>query len=95
MLIFVEQHHIDCGCVGDGGNCPVALAILAVLPAKSVVHVDRRYISFYSSASGRCVVSTPDAAAEFIEAFDGGEPVEPFEFVLPIDRFINGGGPTQ
>lgn len=76
MKITVTAEDIAYGKVRSCRECPVALAIRRANPSADI------YVDGYRIAidDGRAV--TPDIAREFIGAFDGGYPVEPFEFEL-------------
>jgi hypothetical protein len=86
VKIAVTDEDIANGVCGDSELCAVAHAILRQTRAGAAsvgddwIHVDGR------------TYATPEDVAEFIGKFDGGDPVDPFEFKLdlPID-LIRGG----
>lgn len=84
MRIQVTQYHIDKGVPEDDRRCPVALAIQdAGLPDVRVGQ-NRDTIEVY----GNMYAGTspyPGAVADFVRAFEHGEPVEPFEFQLDLE----------
>ncbi len=82
MKIKLTQSHIDAGVKGDCGSCPVALAVMEATGAKEAgVAGGSMWIEGY-----RLITSTPAAIRDFIDAFDAGRPVEPFEFDIELER---------
>lgn len=77
MKIQVTQQEIDNGTRQKASCCPVALAVSLATQRDARVTADT--IRF-----GWKVYITPEPAASFIEAFDAGEPVSPFEFELEL-----------
>jgi hypothetical protein len=75
MIVRVTEHHIKNGKVGDGCNCPVALAMKDCLNSH-LAFVD---IDTLSIAPGQYIV-TPKIVKDFICDFDDGKSVAPFEF---------------
>lgn len=78
MDIKVTQLHIDEGTEGSFNSCPLALAL---------------HESGFSGASvcpchgmqfDGCFTQLPEAALEFMTAFDADMPVSPFEFTLEV-----------
>lgn len=74
--IFVNQTHIDHGRPGTCTLCPIALAIQEATGIQQVgvniveVRIDGKYFDL------------PREVTEFINQFDAGGSVEPFEFEL-------------
>lgn len=77
MTIEVTQEDIDRGRRGSCFECPVARAASRAVGAE--VSTDR-YLFYLPTAK----IKTPTEVAKFIHAFDGGEPVAPFSFELPL-----------
>lgn len=84
--IEVNRQHIDRGSIA-GTSCPIALALKdagAIAP-----YVDLDGIQFVYE--GVAYYLQPDQGTkDFIRAFDGGDPVEPFAFDIDLRRFIAG-----
>lgn len=77
MIIKVTQDHIDRGIRFWANFCPLAYAISEAV--KRYVTVDRLNVRI----SGR-FIALPEEAKRFASLFDGGEPVKPFSFDLPL-----------
>lgn len=80
MLINVEKKHIRKGVVSDADFCPIAFAIrdkgfdnVAVFSAE----VD---------LGGPDYISLPRSAQRFVQAFDLGKTVKPFNFKLEVSK---------
>jgi hypothetical protein len=85
VLIQVTQEHIDEGVRRDCEQCPVAMAILAACRAAgqplTSIQVDGAYVS--ADRPGETLgADLPLIASDFIESFDGMDPVAPFCFDL-------------
>lgn len=86
MLIKVSQDNIYDGKREDGEWCPIALAIRAACPdvpkdfnvGDKLLASQKRYVMW----RGQKFI-LPEAAGIFIEKFDNGRMVAPFEFELP------------
>lgn len=81
MRIHVTADDIARGARGNSRCCPVAVAILRQTGHPCGVTASR----MENPDGGRLV--TPDAVADFVEAFDAGRPVGPFAFEIP-DGFL-------
>ena len=83
VTISVTAGHIAAGEREKCERCPVALAFLAALP-----RVDKAVVTGFGASLYRDGVKTrlrlPDAASDFVGAFDNAEPVSPFEFAIDI-----------
>jgi hypothetical protein len=80
-VIRVTADHIARGAPRNPSACPVALAIKGQIPGIYAIEVEVSDVTIRPTLAFRwwtCV--PPDSAADFINAFDAGEPVEPFEF---------------
>lgn len=86
VRISVTADDITRGRADDCMHCPVALAIgRALLPG---VHVAVGPEAM-SLGPAQVRVRLPWAAQNFIFRFDGGQPVQPFEFGLDVpDEFV-------
>lgn len=80
MKISVEQKHINQGEQEHCERCPIALAIFDSVEA-CFVSVESFFVHIDSES-----FDLPDNAIDFIESYDDGEPVSPFEFELPIEQ---------
>jgi hypothetical protein len=81
VKVKVTQSCIDEGVRGQGDSCPVAQAVLEALGLeKTGVWIDYGYIEIFELR-----LPTPPNVIQFIESFDRGDPVEPFEFELDVD----------
>jgi hypothetical protein len=82
--VSVTAGHIAKGERDSCRFCPVARAISEALPGIELVAVDSAHVTFGHPAGwyGWRQIDLPDSATRFIEAFDLGDPVEPFTFEL-------------
>lgn len=80
MKIQVTQEDINNGMRRNGNKCPVTLAI------KRATGIALVSSGLTICVYGRRELIPPVAVTEFIEQFDAGNPVSPFEFNLPIDQ---------
>ncbi len=78
MKIKVEHEHIDGGLKKSCRQCPIALAVQAVVPTS--VSVWDTYV-IMNERSYRL----PHIARQFIHDFDNDLTVVPFEFELPLE----------
>lgn len=76
MKIKVTKEHIDKGVKGSWDCCPIALAIKEQLNIESI-EVNDELISTQERD-----YRTPLSCVNFMEKFDEGDPVTPFEFEL-------------
>ena len=89
MKISVTDEHIALGKPRCSDGCPIWMAIeermdpswrLLVVPVRAeFTHVRAQF----SVKRARIVASLPMSARNFIQDFDTGQPVAPFEFELP------------
>jgi hypothetical protein len=79
--IRITQAEIDKAKPQQSGRCLVARAIAAKFPDASRIDVDQQTIRFTRNGE-RWVYLTPWAVQRYIVEFDGGDPIEPFEFAL-------------
>ena len=77
MNIQVTQEHIKQGVRRDCHYCPVALALRETL-------TEANYTGVFSTGINVDGVMHPtiESVKDFMDAFDGGLPVEPFSFEL-------------
>lgn len=85
MLIRVTQEDIDHGQRGFCATCPVALA--ATRAAGREIRIG--YSTWLAGTvtgwlQGERSGPLPKAVSEFIDRFDAGDPVQPFEFELEL-----------
>jgi len=80
MKIQVTEEHIEAGVREDCYLCPIALAIKEQVEIKSVSVASVANINYMSGT--RKVYKLSRAAINFIERFDGGKKVKPFNFVM-------------
>lgn len=79
MKIKVTQDDIDCGVRKVKSACPVALATkLHFSNADVIVDYDTLFIGYEW-------FTLPEEAKDFINNFDNGDEVEPFEFEVNHD----------
>lgn len=87
--ITVTQQNIDEGCKSEGGNCPIAPAMIAQGYCEVFVN---RCVAMYTTQGQRHWRGLPPSAVDFVDAFDGRysgvsgsftNGAEPFEFRLP------------
>jgi hypothetical protein len=67
--------------VGDSFNCIVAQAIARQIPDARKIEVDIQTVR-WSDANGRHVFLTPYSVAGYVVAFDAGDKLHPFRFML-------------
>ncbi len=79
MKIRVTQECIDAGTPRACGSCPVALAVIDAFLEKVRVEVFGFGISVVNQTKLKNFF-LPEVAFKFMEKFDRGESVEPFEF---------------
>ena len=77
--VSVTADDIANGKPGECCGCPVYLAVRRVLPDVSGVGPGRVWLT-----GGRRPITLPDDAEDFIERYDRGHRVEPFEFDLDV-----------
>jgi len=80
MKIRVTESDIERGYVGDCYACPVALAIISST-GKFIVKVLPDELSNSIQIDGD-IFEAPTAVVDFVNDFDSGRDVEPFEFEL-------------
>ena len=86
--IKVTQEHINKGKRKDYSSCPIALAVKDVFP-NDVIEVGQFDLTFencdYESGNGKYLgYELPNIACNFVEDFDAGRNVKPFDFELEI-----------
>lgn len=77
--IRVTAEHIAAGRRFHRCECPIALAIKECTGEPWIV-----YHSRIDRIFGSLILALPDVARKFIADFDGGRPVQPIEFTLPL-----------
>lgn len=86
MKLDITQEHIDKGIRGSFESCPIALAAKKECPGKRI-HINSATIRAYDITDDNdretgLIYWLPVAARDFIQAFDGREPVKPFSFEI-------------
>lgn len=81
ITVKVTQAHIDTSTRRDGTRCAVGNAIKEVIDSN--VHVMRCAI-FIGSEEDCKMVAMPESVANFIDAYDDEQEVQPFEFELEV-----------
>jgi hypothetical protein len=79
MLIKITQNDIDLGIPGNSCKCPIALSMRRIFPGEDI-EVSRSFIYLGKSTA----YYIPEAARNFIKAFDKRLPVAPCEFELKL-----------
>ena len=83
MRIKVTQKNIDKGYRGSCDTCPLALALKEAIPTARLVSVGTESIGFTREGQSRWkIIKLPPQARFFVDDFDAGKPVKPFEFDL-------------
>lgn len=82
MKIKVTQQDIDYGTQQSCSRCPIALAINRLSCVKKVL-VSSTTIMVYVEDSAGDIYRLPDEACSFVDRFDNGKFVMPFEFDIP------------
>jgi len=88
MRIEVKKYHIDSGTPKNCSCCPIALAVQEVFP-HYVVEVGQFDLTLdnYDDENGTVKYweyELPAEACDFVEQFDSGHYVRPFDFELEI-----------
>lgn len=93
ITIDVTAEDIAAGEPGEPCSCPIALAVLRVLPFLTGVWVDETGVELDGFARlGGASIPLPPPAREFISHLDAGDAVEPFSFDLDVpDELIPAG----
>lgn len=82
VKISVTQDHINLGVRHGAAVCPIARAVREQIDGASFVTV-KSYVSLYSQHEDRSISYTlPNEARLFMERFDEGLSVQPFEFEM-------------
>jgi hypothetical protein len=82
-LVRVTAEHIAAGIASNCFRCPAALAVLQALgDPGDRVEVRHHCVFLYLAGGRRYRADSPVELSRFIDAFDDGERVEPFEFEL-------------
>lgn len=63
-------------------DCPIGQA---VIPKHPDWRIDDQEISIWAGCVKLGTIPLPPEAVEFVERFDDGLPVEPFEFTIEVD----------
>jgi hypothetical protein len=84
VIVRVTQEDIDEGTKGDCTFCPIALAVDRALGGECCVAVTIFDVYITENAHAE-VFPLPSEARQFIQRFDKGKPVSPFEFELDLD----------
>jgi len=85
--ITVTDTHITYGLPGKRCFCPIAMAIMdANIIPDTLVSVEYGAARFFRSGDMMPVAigRLPKNAQVFVDKFDTGEPVEPFEFTMMV-----------
>jgi len=85
VRIEVTEEQIAEGNRGDPCRCPVAKAIAKAIPGCGPA-VNTLVIHFSCDGSR---ISTPQVVKDFVNDFDHGHPVKPFEFPLDMDVVLS------
>jgi len=80
VLINVRQWHINHGKANEVDSCPIALVLRGLFRTKEV-DVSGADATVYKSTR-TYEVDLPGRAANFVDAFDRGDPVKPLSFYL-------------
>jgi hypothetical protein len=85
MRVEVTQHHIEAGKASDSFACPIALALQELMPEVGGWEVDGVLAVTYNYR-----MALPRIARNFIQAFDFGHLVIPFDFdAEPVDLEVD------
>ena len=85
--VRVTRDDIDKALVKSSSRCVVATAIARSIPDATRVSVDVQAIRF-TSGGNRHTYLTPPTVAGYVVAFDAGEELRPFRFVLRTDQHL-------
>jgi hypothetical protein len=84
MRIAVTADHIARGIPKDPRTCPVALAIRSALPSMKYISVVFSTAFLLRDSMREYEAFLPEEVVIFVDDFDNGLPVFPFEFELDI-----------
>lgn len=87
ISIKVTQKDIDQALRKDSARCVVATAVAAAIPDATSISVDVQSVKF-TSGGKRHTYLTPPAVAGYVVAFDAGDKIFPFRFILREDQHI-------
>ena len=82
VYITVTQDDIDKGSRGESCKCPVALALKRAVPHSDGVEVCEHFFVFHDAGVRWFTSLLPLEVVRFVEEFDAGGKVEPFEFQM-------------
>jgi hypothetical protein len=80
--ISVTAEHIAAGTARNCEKCPIALAILAVIPGIERAAVETDSVTAYGGGAFWHTALMPGEGADFMDLFDAGRPVQPFTLEL-------------
>ena len=90
LTVNVTAEHIERGTCGSCVSCPIALGIVASLPAAVAADVAYMFDAITAGADVEMsdgsitYLTLPPEAAQFMTAFDDGRTVEPFTFTAEV-----------
>jgi len=84
MKIHVTEKHIKKGVISDPWNCPIAIAIQKATGIEPTVTSEWYILDSVKFPVPKKVskLPMPKKVSKFIDDFDQGKPVKPFNFVL-------------
>jgi hypothetical protein len=92
LLLKVTAEHISRGVPGNRCKCPVALALKVLFPDATTVEVDSVRLVAAGDSGELLYRPTPALVRDFVNDFDMGHKVEPFEYPLSVPGETEGGG---
>ena len=87
VKIQVTQEHIEHGIPNNCSCCPIALAVQEVFP-RQIVEVGQFDLTV-GGTKRHLEYELPEEASDFVEQFDMGHYVRPFDFELEIYQCIS------
>ena len=85
LTVDVTQDDIDNGVQLSAMTDPIARAVIRALGTADIVIVDRQNIMVQPAHDIPLLADTPPNVAAFIESFDNGKTVEPFDFSIELE----------
>ncbi len=89
IKISVTQEDIDHGTASDCATCPVALALKRTLKGNEViveeVYAGVNYLYFFYKKRMVYLCNTPRIVNKFMNDFDMGREVSPFDFEVEVE----------
>lgn len=92
VRVSVTPEDIACGAKGSYTSCPIALAVRRAVPELTYASVSDTMVSARTKipkgSDARYHGTLPKEAGDFVNAFDWGKEVVPFDFSLTLEQYL-------